>query len=199
MPLIRTAKLIFPHGEYPCVLRDISGNALRVKLYGTRLPQDGRPFSLEFGDGERFEVSLIWVRDGHAGLSFTQHNNLMSLIGEQGPFRKRAIRIAVDLSATIKSLGRVIDVTIRDLSHQGAQIESEHTFSMDQQVRIGIPAMGEVYAKVRWKRNPLFGLAFVETFRFEEIAEIAGNLHALSNARRDDPDDPANGGAIRIS
>ena len=184
IPLIRTAKLVLESGEYPCVLRDISGNALRVKLYGERMPEMDRSFWLEFGDGDRFEVSLIWARDGQAGLAFAEHNDLMSLIGEQGPFRKRAIRIAVNLPATVASLGRSIDVVIRDLSHQGAQIECDRMFSMDQQLRIAIPAMGEVFAKVRWRQHPQYGLAFVETFRFEDIAEVAGNLQALSQQRR---------------
>lgn len=189
IPLIRTAKLILESGEYPCVLRDISGNALRVKLFGTQLPEMERTFWLEFGDGERFDVSLIWVRDGQAGLAFTEHNNLLSMIGEHGPFRKRAIRIAVDLPATVASLGLSLAVLVRDLSHQGAQIESETRFSMDQQVRIAIPSLGEVYAKVRWRKHPHYGLAFVETFRFEDIAEVAGHLQALSRIWRESRDE----------
>ncbi|MBB3989245.1 PilZ domain-containing protein [Croceicoccus naphthovorans] len=184
-PLIRTAKLVFPDGQYPCVLRDISGDALRVKLFGVTPPNDGKTFWLEFGDGDRFEVTLIWLKDGHAGLSFVEHNDLLSLIGENGPFRKRAIRIGVELPATVKSLGRMIPVLIRDLSHQGAQIECDHMFSMDQQVRIDVPALGEVYAKVRWRRHPGYGLAFVETFRFEDIAEVAVNLQNLSRVWRE--------------
>ena len=184
MPIIRTAKLVFPDGEYPCVLRDISGSALRVKLYGSPPPPDDAPFFLEFGDGDRFEVSQIWRRDGQAGLAFAHHNDLISLIGERGPFPKRAIRIAVELPARIRSLGRATDVTIRDLSHEGAQIECAHLLSMDQQVRLDIPALGAVYAKVRWRTHPLYGLAFVETFRFDELATLSASLHAMSQAWR---------------
>ncbi len=184
MPVIRTAKLIFSGGEYPCVMRDISGSALRVKLYGSPpLPKDA-PFFLEFGDGDRFEVSLIWCHDGQAGLAFAHANGLMLLIGERGRFRKRAIRIAVELPARVKSLGRTIDVVIRDLSHEGAQIECEHLFSMDQQVRLEIPELGEIFAKVRWRTHPHYGLAFVETFRFEEIAMLSANLIAMSQEWR---------------
>lgn len=184
VPIIRTAKLVLDQGEYPCVLRDISGNALRVRVYGAPLPADERPFWLEFGDGDRFEVSLIWNRDGEAGLAFARENELLSLIGERGRFRKRAIRLAVDLPARVRSMGRTIDVMIRDLSHEGAQIACDHMFSMDQPLRLDVPTLGEVYAKVRWRRHPGYGLAFVETFRFEEIATVAGNLQALSQVWR---------------
>lgn len=185
VPIIRTAKLVMAQGEFPCVLRDISNNALRVRLYGAPLPADGEPFWLEFGDGDRFEVSLIWSRDGEAGLAFARENELLSLIGERGRFKKRAIRLAVDLPATVRSMGRTIDVMIRDLSHEGAQIACDHMFSVDQPLRLNVPALGEVFAKVRWRRHPGYGLAFVETFRFEEIATVAGNLQALSQIWRD--------------
>ncbi|MBS7669482.1 PilZ domain-containing protein [Croceicoccus gelatinilyticus] len=197
IPIIRTAKLVFPDAEYPCVLRDISGSALRVKLYGAPIEEGAAGFHLEFGDGDRFEVSAIWVKDDQAGLAFAKHNDLMSLIGEHGPFRKRAIRIAVELPSSVKSLGRRLDVHIRDLSHEGAQILSEAMFSMDQQVRIDIPRLGEVYAKVRWRQHPSYGLAFVETFRFDQIAAVASDLQALSREWRKDggsgprPDDMA--------
>lgn len=184
IPIIRTAKLVFPDAEYPCVLRDISGSALRVKLYGAPIEEGASGFHLEFGDGDRFEVNAIWVKDDQAGLSFAKHNDLMSLIGEHGPFRKRAIRIAVELPSAVKSLGGRVDVVIRDLSHEGAQISSEKMFSMDQQVRIEIPCLGEVYAKVRWRQHPAYGLAFVETFQFGQIAAVAGDLQALSREWR---------------
>lgn len=185
VPLIRTAKLIFDEGEFPCVLRDISGDALRVKLYGAPLPHDDAVFTLEFGDGDRFEVSRIWERGGQAGLAFKEHQSLLSLLGDKGPFQKRAIRIAVDIPATVKSLGRKLDVHVRDLSHEGAHIRSEQMFSVDQQLRFQVPALGEVYAKVRWRRHPDYGLAFVETFQFEEIARVAPNLQALSKVWRE--------------
>lgn len=186
IPLIRTAKLIFEDGEYPCVLRDISGNALRVKLYGAPLPPEGEPFTLEFGDGDRFEVTRIWERGGQAGLAFSEHQSLMSLLGDKGPFQKRAIRIAVDLPASVRSLGRHIDVHVCDLSHEGAHIRTEQMFSVDQQLRFDVPMLGEVYAKVRWRRHPDYGLAFVETFRFEEIASVAPDLQILSKSWREE-------------
>jgi len=184
-PVIRTAKLVFPDGEYPCVLRDISGSALRVKLYGSPPPPAHASFFLEFGDGDRFEVSLIWCHDGQAGLAFAEANNLLSVIGERGRFPKRAIRIAIDLPARIRSPGGMVDVVIRDLSHQGAQIECPQLLAVDQPLRLAIPALGDVYAKVRWRTHPLYGIAFVETFRFEKIAAMSADLHALSQAWRD--------------
>ncbi|GGD61235.1 PilZ domain-containing protein [Croceicoccus mobilis] len=182
-PIIRTAKLIYDDVEMPCVLRDISNSALRVRIYEPLQPGTA-PIRLEFGDGDAHHVELVWQRDGHAGLRFPEFADLRALVGEKGPFQKRAIRIAVELPSAVSMLGTKHDVVIKDISHQGARIECEHPLAMDQQLRIAIPSLGEVYAVVRWRDHPHYGLAFVETFRFEEIAHMAGNLQALSRVWR---------------
>lgn len=186
-PIIRTAKLVYGDVEMPCVLRDISNSALRVRIYDA-IPADTQPIELEFGDGDRHAVELVWQRDGHAGLRFPQFADLRALVGEKGPFRKRAIRIGVELSSSITVLGSKHEVKIEDISHQGARIVSDHPLAMDQQLRIALPSLGEVYAVVRWREHPGYGLAFLETFRFEEVAHMAGNLQAISRIwRREHP------------
>ncbi len=85
-------------------------------------------------------------------------------------------------------LGSKHEVKIEDISHQGARIVSDHPLAMDQQLRIALPSLGEVYAVVRWREHPGYGLAFLETFRFEEVAHMAGNLQAISRIwRREHP------------
>lgn len=182
-PIIRTAKLAYGDFEMPCVLRDISNSALRVRIYDA-IPLNTQDIELEFGDGDRHRVELVWQRDGHAGLRFPEFSDLRALVGEKGPFRKRAIRIGVDLPTSITALGTKHDVMIEDISHQGARIKCDHPLAMDQQLRIAVPSLGEVYAVVRWRDHPGYGLAFVETFRFEEIAAMASNLHAISRIWR---------------
>lgn len=182
-PIIRTAKLVYGDTEMPCVLRDISNSALRVRIYDD-IPASAGEMMLEFGDGDRHAVQLLWQRDGHAGLRFPEFTDLRALVGEKGPFRKRAIRIGVDLPSSITVLGTRHEVKIGDISHQGARISCEHPLSIDQQLRVAIPSLGEVYAVVRWREQPHYGLAFLETFRFEEIAHMAGSLQAISRVWR---------------
>lgn len=182
-PIIRTAKLVYGDTEMPCVLRDISNSALRVRIY-EEIPSGVREIELQFGDGDRHPVELVWQREGHAGLRFPQFTDLRALVGEKGPFRKRAIRIGVDLPSSVTVLGTRHDVKIEDISHQGARISCGQPLSIDQQLRIAVPSLGEVYAVVRWRDQPHYGLAFLETFRFEEIAHMAGNLQAISRVWR---------------
>ncbi|WP_198302021.1 PilZ domain-containing protein [Croceicoccus marinus] len=182
-PIIRTAKLMYDDTEMPCVLRDISNSALRVRIYDA-IPMGSREMMLEFGDGDRHPVELVWQRDGHAGLRFPQFADLRALVGEKGPFRKRAIRIGVDLPSSVTVLGTRHEIRIEDISHQGARISCDHPLAIDQQLRIAVPSLGEVYAVVRWREQPHYGLAFLETFRFEEIAHMAGSLQAISRVWR---------------
>ena len=63
-PIIRTAKLVYGDVEMPCVLRDISNSALRVRIYDA-IPADTQPIELEFV----YEV-----------LNLYQQNDLKSLL-----------------------------------------------------------------------------------------------------------------------
>ena len=183
MPLIRTAKLIGRFAEFPCVMRDVSGIATRVKLYHP-LPAGERVLVLELGTGERFEVEPIWEKDGHAGLSLLDPDEQFPSNATNGPYSKRAIRLAVEIPSQLRILGHESDVTIRDISHEGARIVTNHLLSMDQQLRLVVPALSEVYATVRWRRHPEYGLSFVETFRFEQLASVAAHIQSLARAWR---------------
>ena len=182
--ILRTAKLTCELGEFPCMLRDISQEGLQVRLYSS-LPENVREYTLEFGTGDAYSVRLVWQNDGSAGLQFNDMNDIAVLLGEKGPFRKRPIRLSVELPATFRALGNMADAVIHDISQEGARIETGHQLALDQQIRLSVPTLGEVYAKVRWRRHPSYGLAFLQTFRFDEMAQAAADLLAISRDRHD--------------
>ncbi|WP_299308741.1 PilZ domain-containing protein [uncultured Croceicoccus sp.] len=88
----------------------------------------------------------------------------------QGPYEKRAIRVAVAVPSHVHALSGTHDVTIRNLSHEGACILCAAHFAIDQRLKLAIPELGDVVATVRWSKQREYGLAFVETFRFEAMA-----------------------------
>lgn len=176
---LRTAKLVHECHEQPCVLREISGDLLRVRLFGA-VPFSYRRFELQFGDGECFMVELAWQSDGYAGLRFCDFKDSGALLSDRGPFRKRPIRIALSVPTMLSVRGEEFPVVIRDISHEGARIGDGPPLSLDEQVRLDIPGLENVVAKVRWRRDGMYGLVFVENFRFDEMAAAIGNLQSLS-------------------
>lgn len=172
--LIRPAKLVGRLGEYLCVLRDVSNGGCKVRLFHD-LPERGA-MVLELGNGDRYEVEQVWEREGHAGLRFSRPVPVEYLINESGPFRKRPVRLRLSVAGLLVSGRETWPVIVRDISQQGACLECDARLAVDQQVRLEIPALAPVIAKIRWRRGGALGLVFEQTFRLDELALVAAAL-----------------------
>ena len=182
--LIRPAKLITRGGEFLCVLRDVSNGGCKVRLFHP-LPHPGA-MVLELGNGDRYEVEAVWERDDHAGLRFTRPVPVEYVVNEEGPYRKRPVRLRLSLPALLVAGREAIPVMLRDLSQQGAQIACEARLAVDQTVRLEIDSVPSIVAKVRWRRADSLGLVFEQTFRLDEFARLAARLQPAPPSTEDD-------------
>ena len=172
--LIRPAKLVTPAGEFLCVMRDVSAGGCKVHLFHP-LP-DSPAMVLELGNGDRYDVEPVWIRDDKAGLRFVNPVPVEYLLNEEGVFRKRPVRLRVCVPAVIVAGRDACPVTLRDISQQGARVEGEAAVAVDQRVRLEIPGIATVVAKVRWKRSGALGLVFEQTYRLDELAGVVMKL-----------------------
>lgn len=172
--LIRTAKLIGASGEYLCVVRDVSASGVKVRLFHP-LP-DQPEMILELANGDRYPVECVWEEGGDAGMRFTAPVDVAKLVADEGAFRRRPVRLRLQLAALVSVHGDSSAAVVHDLSQQGAQIESTRHLAMDQQLRLEIQQMEPLFAKVRWRRHPAYGLVFEQTFRLDEFARLAAAL-----------------------
>jgi len=180
--LIRPAKLVGEGGEFLCVIRDVAEGGCKVRLFHP-LPLEGA-MQLELGNGDQYDVEPIWERDDHLGLGFVRPVPVEDLISEQGPYRKRPVRMRLTLPATIVAGGIALPAEVRDLSQQGACLECLAHLAVDQQVRLEVAGMGSIVAKVRWRRPPQIGLVFEQTFKLDEFARIVAALQDPSRQAR---------------
>lgn len=173
--LIRTAKIIADGREFLCIIRDASATGLKVRLF-SGLPQ-AREMALELTTGDCYPVELVWQADDFAGLSFPQEIDVDRLLDEsRGTFPKRQIRLQIVIGGVLHSGGEAVAVAFHNLSQQGACIESEKWLLMNELVRIETGVTPPLYAKVRWRSHPRYGLIFEHTFRLEELAQISAPL-----------------------
>lgn len=178
--LIRAAKLVSPNGEFVCVIRDVSETGVSVRLFHA-LPQ-GSPLELHMPGGGVYEVEPVWERESEAGFRFAQNVDVARLISEAGEYPKRGLRLQVCFPVRISTLTQRAEGLITNLSQQGARIECDGLFAIDQNLRIAaleaIPELSEVRAKVRWRRDHDYGLVFEDTFTLSDFARLAARLQS---------------------
>jgi hypothetical protein len=175
--LMRAAKLVSPDGEFLCVLRDVSSQGAKVKLFHP-VPTGG-PFAIELGNGDRFRVEPVWEEGGHAGLCFTDGPvQLSEMIEEAGPFPKRHLRLKVDLSVTLQIEGQRLRGLLRDLSLHGALVETAEFVALRQLVTVVSEDFPARHARVRWRRGSSHGLVFHQGFRLDELAAVVAGLQS---------------------
>lgn len=166
--LLRVARLVGTRGDYLCIVRDVSETGVKLKLFHT-LPGERR-LLLEVASGERMAMEMVWEHNGEAGFRFDRPIDVLQFIAEAGPYPKRPIRLDVDQPARITVAGAVVDARLRNLSRQGARIETDLHLAIGQQLRIVADELPEFEGTVCWRDQPAYGLVFRQLMGVEELA-----------------------------
>lgn len=173
--MLRAGKLICDGQEFLCVLRDASASGFKARLFHP-LPQ-GSTYELELGNGNRFAAEPVWERDGHAGFRFCAGEiDVHSLLEETSPYPRRLIRLRLQLPVTVEAHGVVRAAVLRDLSQQGALIESETVLALRQPLLIEARGLPPLAGRVRWRRGTAHGVVFHTGFRLDELAALTARL-----------------------
>ncbi len=169
--LIRAAKLIAPHGEFICVIRDVSETGVSLRAFHV-LPVGG-PQWLELQTGERFAIEPVWRRGHEGGFRFVDAVEVERLVAEAGRFPKRRLRLNIAFDVELASLAGRIRAEVVNLSQQGARIGCDALLAIDQPLRLCSGLLPEVRARVRWRNKREYGLVFDDTFSLSQLAVFA--------------------------
>jgi hypothetical protein len=179
--LIRAAKLTAGDQEFPCIIRDASATGVKVRLFSPLPAQEG--LAIELANGDRYPAELVWISDDHAGLRFLDQVAVERLLEEShAPFRKRPLRLKIALEAVIHSAGEAVGAGFRNISQQGASIECQKWLLVDELVKLETGLTPPIYAKVRWRNHPRYGLVFEQTFKLDELARVSGSVQSAHDA-----------------
>ena len=77
------------------------------------------------------------------------------------PSLRRALRHKLCLETEISNAGDSVPVVMLDLSESGMMISTKAKLSVDEVIPVDLPEMGEVEARVAWKRMSLYGCVFL--------------------------------------
>lgn len=181
--LIRAAKLVANAGEFLVVVRDVSRDGLKVRTFHP-LPPDA-DYSIELSSGERHPVEKVWENGEIKGFRFTNPVELEQLLAEcPTGKRKRPVRLRMKQEVAVFSGAGRSEGLIVDISQHGACIVSHEYLAIDERIRIEGDVLPELAARVRWRRRPLYGLIFEQTFRFDELARLTARLRTASDSSR---------------
>lgn len=180
--LIRAAKLIIDGDcEFLCVIRDASSTGLKIRLFHP-LPANYRTLSVEMSNGDRYPAEVVWVEGDYAGFRFLGEVDIERLLDEgHGTYPKRHVRLRVQLGAILHSGGEAVRIAFQDISQQGACVECDKWLLMNELVRVETGVLPAIYAKVRWRSHPRYGLLFEQVFKLDELARIAAPLQPGEN------------------
>jgi hypothetical protein len=174
--LIRTAKLVYPFGEFLCIVRDVSTTGLRLKVFHP-LPE-GKEAEIELANGERYPLEWVWEDDSHAGFRFPVEIDLHRFINEESHWSRRPIRLKLTLPAVLTADGAACVARVHDLSQHGARIECSQHLAEKQKVKLEAEGLPALIANVAWRSAPHYGLVLQQTFTFEALAKLAARLQA---------------------
>jgi hypothetical protein len=189
--LVRAVKLVSAQGEFVCVLRDVSETGASIRLFH-ELPHEQR-LELHMPGGGVHPVERVWQRElestageqgqlREAGLRFVEKVEVAQLIHEASEFPRRGLRLGVCFAVRLASLTQRGQGMVVNLSQQGARIECDGLFAIDQNLRIEadetLREFPEVRAKVRWRRGSEYGVVFDDTLNLARFARLAARLQA---------------------
>lgn len=190
--LLRVAKLVVDGRETFCVIRDASTSGLKIKLFGPLPPH--AELAVEMANGDRHRIEAVWTAGDHAGVRFLEPVALDRLLDEaRGAGARRQVRLRVTLAGTLHAGGEAVPVQFHDISQQGACIDSDRWLLVNELVRIETPILPPVFAKVRWRDHPRYGLIFEQTFQLEDLARRCSGLPAPTDSHAQRRDGRAEG------
>ena len=178
--LIRSAKLICEYGEFLCIIRDVSASGVRLRVFHALPPVER--FELELSTGETYALDRVWEAADHAGFRFADLIDVTTFIAEASPYPKRGLRLRLEFPAKITADGASAEATIRDLSREGARIETTAPLAIRQKVHLAAKGLPTIVGSVCWRSSSAYGLVFQQVFSFEELAKLAAQLQPVGRS-----------------
>lgn len=177
--LIRAAKLVCSKGEFVCVVRDVSAGGVGLRCFH-ELPRD-TSMALELQNGESFEIE--WVRGAGTEASFafaTGGVEVERLVRETWLYPKRPLRLSLAIPVTLRLTAGCAPAVTQNLSQQGCRVETSTPLALAQPLCLEGRHLPAIRAKVRWRRDGHYGLAFDDTFSLRDFALHAARLQCPS-------------------
>jgi len=182
-PLLRVAKLVRPGSEQLIRVRNISAGGLLADV-GV-LPVVGEQVMVDLST-QQIPATVVWIRDGAAGLKFDQDVDLGELLAGRKPrhgFRARPPRLEVGCKASVRVGKLYYTVDVHDISLGGMKVEPIEEYCVGKKVVVVVESLRPIRGEVRWFSDRKAGIVFDKPLEFEELAEWVGKRLELASLK----------------
>jgi hypothetical protein len=183
IPMLRVAKLSSAAGEQLVRVRNVSAGGLMAEI--------GQP--IEIGTSVNVELSsqqisgsIVWIRDGLAGVKFDQNLDLGELLAGRKPrhgFRPRPPRLEVSCKASLRVDKVYYTVDVHDVSLGGMKVEPIEEYCVGKRVVVVVESLRPIRGEIRWYSDRRAGIVFDKPLDFEELAEWVGKRLELASLK----------------
>lgn len=157
-----------------CLVKNISSSGVQIKPFG-RVEEQGQT-TLKVGDEDPIPGTIVWSRDGLAGLAFSAplHPQALLRIGQKFPGLRRrgAPRVSTRLSCELRTGTRRYSAIVCDLSMMGARIQTSRAIEFGETTYLKLGKLPSVRVFKRWAEGQELGLSFPDPLPIQVITDL---------------------------
>ena len=183
--LLRVGKLTVGVEQRLCMIRNISSAGAMLRLY--QPIEVGVAVEVEVTPDCPVAATVIWVQDDLAGVGFAEPIDVVAALrggSRMGPYRRvaRTPRLRIRRPATMHTDDLESEVTLCDLSLNGAKFETGERLATDMEVALLVDGLPPLTGRVRWCHDLHAGMEFDIPVQMDVLAEWMGAGAATSPA-----------------
>ncbi len=164
-------------------------------------PWIGESLEIQFGDCNRTKCVVRWIRGNRMGLEFNDETTIIGpasiqdfiirrLRGDQAPDNdidaanakaNREPRHNLIWIATLHCNHDSYPVRMRNISSEGAMLETKHDFPVGTEVLLDLEEAGTAFAKVRWAKGGQIGVKFDQRFNLKNLTKCSPTAASMNN------------------
>ena len=183
-PMLSVGKLTDANGSEQLIkIKNLSAGGVMAIV--TRPSSVGDHVNIELSS-ERIPASVVWIRDGMAGLKFDQNIDLGELLAGRKPrhgFRPRPPRLQIPCKASVRVGKTYYTVDVHDISLGGIKVQPIEEYCVGKQVVVVVESLRPIKGEVRWYSDRRAGIIFERPLNFDELSEWVGKRLELASLK----------------
>lgn len=176
LTLLLVGRIIGPHGDGLCRVRNISNGGLMGEA--AMALAIGEHVRIELRNGHGFAGQVRWCKNGRVGVRFnTPLHNIKHVLAEPSQTGRsndvlatRSPRLDTNCSADLQVDGRHYSATLHNISQSGGRITANAPIRQGQLLTLNVAGLPHQQATVRWVVGEDIGLAFLNRLVFDVLA-----------------------------